>query len=312
MKRSIAVVALLGVAALVGWSLAQQPAARPQPAGAAAPPPEETAIREAATGYTAAFNKGDADALGAFWTEDAEYFGDDGTTVKGRAAIVGRFKTLFADKQGLIMKVTPTMIKLLGSSAALVDGTATLTEPKLGTSAVPFEAAWVKEADGRWRLSRVRDLSELSDEDDSNYGRLKELEWLVGDWTSEAATVSVAMTSKWNKNKNFLIVDQTVKVGGKDAVTVMKVIGWDPVEGHIRSWVFDSEGGFGSGIWSRAGNEWTEESEFRTRAGTDGSAVNVWRFVDENQFEWKAGNREVDGQPLPDAAVKYTRKAAAK
>jgi hypothetical protein len=95
-------------------------------------------------------------------------------------------------------------------------------------------------------------------------------------------------------------------------VAVTKYIGWDPAEGRIRSWVFDSEGGFGGGLWTRTGNEWTEETEFRNRAGEDGTAVNVWRFGDDNTFEWRASNREVDGRPLPDAAVKFARKAATK
>jgi hypothetical protein len=91
---------------------------------------------------------------------------------------------------------------------------------------------------------------------------------------------------------------------------VTKYIGWDPVEGRIRSWVFDSEGGFGSGLWTRSGNEWTEEVEFRNRVGSDGSARNLWRFGDDTHFEWRAVDRELDGQPVADAAVKFARKVS--
>jgi uncharacterized protein (TIGR02246 family) len=309
MTLRTAAVLLAGAVVLIGWSPAQPPSDRPQPAAVAADTPDAAALRKAGAAYATAFNSGDATAVAAFWTEDAEYFADDGTALKGRAAVAERFKALFAEKKGLTLTVTATTVKLLGPSAALVDGTATLTEPKGGSSSSPFESAWVKAADGRWLLSRVRDLSD-ADEKETNFDHLKQLEWLVGEWSSESAAVAVTLTCRWDKNRNFLVHDQTVKVGGKEAVTVTKYIGWDPAEGRMRSWVFDSEGGFGSGVWSRAGNEWTEEMEFRNRGGSDGSARNVWRFADDTHFEWKAVDREVDGQPVPDAAVKFIRKAA--
>jgi uncharacterized protein (TIGR02246 family) len=311
MTLRTAAVPLVGVVALIGIGLAQTPGGRPQPAGSAPVPssPEEAAIKEVIAAYAAAFNKGDAAAVAGFWTEDAEYIAGDGTALKGRAAVADRFKALFADKQGLTMAVTPTTIKMLGSAAALVDGTAKVIDPKAGADASPFESAWVKGADGRWLLSRVRDLSALGD-GDTNYDYLKELEWMVGEWANESATVAVTLTCRWDKNRNFLVHDQTVKVGGKDAVTVTKYIGYDPVEGRIRSWVFDSAGGFGSGLWSRAGNEWTEEVEFRNRGAADGSARNLWRFGDDTHFEWKSVDRELDGQPVADAAVKFVRKVS--
>jgi uncharacterized protein (TIGR02246 family) len=310
MTLRTAAVPLVGVVALVGWSLAQPPSGRPAPGAApTTASPEEAAIKEAIAGYTAAFNKGDAAAVAGYWTEDAEYISDDGTAAKGRAAVADRFKVLFADKQGLTLAVTPTTVKLLGSSAALVDGTAKVTDPKAGAAASPFESAWVKGADGRWMLSRVRDLS-APDDAETNFDNLKELEWLVGEWASESAAVAVTLSCRWDKNRNFLVQDQTVKVGGKDAVTVTKYIGWDSAEGRMRSWVFDSEGGFGSGMFTRSGNEWTEEVEFRNRGGSDGSARNLWRFGDDTHFEWKAVDRELDGQPVADAAVKFVRKVS--
>jgi uncharacterized protein (TIGR02246 family) len=312
MTLRTAVVLITGAAGLVAltvWATAQQPAERPRPAAAAPVSPEETAIRQTIASYVKAFNLGDATALGTFWTEDAEYFGDEGASSKGRAAITERFKALFAEKKGLVMTGSLTSVKLLGPSAALVDGTVTLTDPKGGTDTSPFESAWVKGADGRWVLSRVRDLSDI-EEKETNFEHLKPLEWLVGEWTGESAAMSVTLSCRLEKNRNFLVLDQAVKVAGKDVISVTKYIGWDAAEGHLRSWVFDSEGGFGSGEFSRTGNEWTEVVEFRNRGGTDGSAKNVWLFVDDNHFEWKAVEREVDGRPVGDVAVKYVRKAA--
>ena len=35
-----------------------------------------------------------------------------------------------------------------------------------------------------------------------------------------------------------------------------EVIGWDPHAKRLRSWVFDSNGGFGENMWVKDGNRW--------------------------------------------------------
>src|SRR4029077_4237669 len=108
--RTVAV-PLVGVVAAIGLCLAQTTGDRPRPAaGQAAAAPEEAAIKEEVAAYAAAFNKGDAAALAKFWTEDAEYVSDDGTTLKGRAAVSDRFKTLFAEKPGSTLAVTVSAV----------------------------------------------------------------------------------------------------------------------------------------------------------------------------------------------------------
>ena len=40
----------------------------------------------------------------------------------------------------------------------------------------------------------------------------------------------------------------------------MQIIGWDPAAKQIRSWVFDSDGAFGEGVWNKQGNRWYIQS----------------------------------------------------
>lgn len=42
-----------------------------------------------------------------------------------------------------------------------------------------------------------------------------------------------------------------VSVPSMDDLEGTQVIGWDPAAGTIRSWMFDSDGGFGEGTWSK-------------------------------------------------------------
>jgi hypothetical protein len=79
-----------------------------------------------------------------------------------------------------------------------------------------------------------------------------------------------------------------------------QVIGWDAAAGRIRSWVFDSEGGFGEGAWRRVGNQWIVDTTSTLRDGSQGSAVNVYTLIDDATFTWKSVDRQMSGRLLPD------------
>jgi hypothetical protein len=77
----------------------------------------------------------------------------------------------------------------------------------------------------------------------------------------------------------------------------------------MRSWVFDSHGGFGEGNWQRDGNRWVVACAGVLPDGGTGQATNIWEFVDPKTFVWRAVDREVDGQPVGDMDVKFVRKS---
>src|SRR6267154_1906929 len=66
-------------------SSAKAPAA--QPAAPVKTPSDEEAIRQAAVTYVKAYSQGDAKAVAAHFTADAEYVADDGRVFQGRDAI---------------------------------------------------------------------------------------------------------------------------------------------------------------------------------------------------------------------------------
>ena len=55
-----------------------------------------------------------------------------------------------------------------------------------------------------------------------------------------------------------------------------QVIGWDPAAGTIRSWMFDSDGGFGEGIWSKKDNSWIVKFSQVLPDGRKASATNIY------------------------------------
>jgi hypothetical protein len=64
--------------------------------------------------------------------------------------------------------------------------------------------------------------------------------------------------------------------------------------------VFDSEGGFGEGVWRRAGNQWIVDNTSTMSDGSQGSATNIYTVVDENTFTFKSVDRQVNGEPQED------------
>ena len=76
-------------------------------------------------------------------------------------------------------------------------------------------------------------------------------------------------------------------------------VGWDPIAGQIRSWTFDSDGGFGEGLWIQDGNQWLVKASFVLADGSRASALNVYTFVDNDTIRWQSTNREIAGELQP-------------
>ena len=79
----------------------------------------------------------------------------------------------------------------------------------------------------------------------------------------------------------------------------MQIIGWDPAAKQVRSWVFDSDGGFAEGRWTQKGGRWSITSTGTLPDGGKASSVNVITRVDDDQFKWKSLNRTAGGELLP-------------
>jgi hypothetical protein len=91
------------------------------------------------------------------------------------------------------------------------------------------------------------------------------------------------------------------------------MIGKDNNESAIRSWVFQSDGGFGGGIWTREGKKWTVDVAGVLADGSEMTATSVYIRVDDNTFSWQAIDQEVDGVAIPDSKpIKVTKQKVQK
>ena len=273
---------------------------------------DEQALRKAGQSYVEALNKGDGDALTAFWTLEADYTDAAGKQFRGRDAIAAIMKEAMAGLKGYKAKGRMHSIKFLRPEVAIEDGSLEYTAPDGSRTANRYLIVWLK-SEGRWLIGSARDLpAEAGDAPSLAYPRLSPFEWLVGEWEHGDAKNGMKLYCHWAPNKTFLLMDYTISRGDAEPFLVSQRVGWDPANGAIRSWVFDSLGGFGDAAWEREGNRWTVRSAGVLPDGGTGSAANSYEFVDPNTFVWRGTNRTVNGQPLTDSEVKFVRKISPK
>jgi hypothetical protein len=129
---------------------------------------------------------------------------------------------------------------------------------------------------------------------------LETLDWLVGSWAGTTEKGAVEFSCKFTKNNAFLVRSFRVLNESDVAMSGMQVVAWDPAKEMIRSWTFDSDGGFGEDTWTQADDRYTMRSKYTLADGGTGSAINVMTYVDDDNFRWKSTNREIDGELQPD------------
>jgi uncharacterized protein (TIGR02246 family) len=262
-------------------------------------PADEAALRGIAQAYSRAYNTGDARALAALFTDDAEMIDEDGERLRGRPMIEDVFRAMFKDRPGASIKIAPASLRFLGPDVAQEEGQTVVTVPgNPAPTTRHYTVLFVKQAN-RWIYSSVREEAVKAL---SHHQRLLELGWLVGEWVDESPDSVVRTTCKWTEDQNFLLRDFTVNVQGKPVMTVTERIGWDPSTRQIKSWVFDSEGGHGSGLWSRNGNEWVIKSTGVLPDGRTATATHVLTQVGPQSARWSSIERTVGDRVVADHA----------
>jgi uncharacterized protein (TIGR02246 family) len=261
------------------------------------PSRDEQAIRAADEAFTRAYNAGDAHALAEQFTKVAEVVDVDGLRYRGRDAIEQLFAATFRDNPGVTIAMTIDSLRFLGPEVAKEEGSSTITPARGGVPVSRrYTVLFVKQGE-RWLQDSVREEPEPRVRP---HDRLKELEWMVGDWVDEGPDSEVRVQCRWSADTNFLIRTFAVKHQGKTVMTVTQRIGWDPLARQIRSWEFDSEGGFGEGRWSRDGTRWVVKHTGVRPEGLAASATNILSKERPDLVRWVSTERVMGDESIPE------------
>jgi uncharacterized protein (TIGR02246 family) len=263
--------------------------------GEARPSAEEKTIRLADDAFVQEYNKADTKALLARFTEDAEVVEEDGTRYRGHNLIEERLAETFAANPGVKLQLQTDVIQFLSPDVVKEEGRTVIT-PASGSPESRRHTALLVRRDGRWLISSIR---EEPDPMVTPHDRLKELEWMIGEWVDEGSDSHVRVSCKWSEDDNFLIRTFTVKVQGKPVLTIHQRVGWDPLAQQIRSWEFDSEGGYGEGRWSRDGERWVIKHTGVRPEGVTASATHIVVRERPDLVRWEAVDRVIGGENVP-------------
>jgi uncharacterized protein (TIGR02246 family) len=269
-------------------------------ATAPAPSAEEKPIRDLLGTFAKAYSTPDLNALAANFTNDANVVDSAGETTRGKAAVVEMYASSFEESPGLNLEPKVEEIRFLTPDVARIEGLTRLsTRTGDATEFTRFSSLAVKR-DGKWLLAEIREYA-APVEDVSSYERLKELEWMVGDWVDESESVKAHSNVRWADNNSFLIRTYQVVVNGEKATSGTVFIGWDPQTGQIKSWLFDSNGGHGEGLWTRTDErEWVVMARGVLQDGRPTSATQIHVVLNKDSVKTSSIDRIVGGQTEPD------------
>lgn len=273
------------------------PAAQSVPAAQPAHQQDEQSIRQLADAFSRSYNVKDAKSLSALFAPDAEIVDENGNAFQGREDIEKVFGEIFKEHPKGKIEIAIKSIRFVAPATAIEDGTTTVThEANEPPERDRYMVVHVKQ-DGKWLMASARDLA---DEENTGQDQLQQLAWLIGDWVNESPDAVVETTYRWADNRFFILSDFTVQIGGKPAMTGSQRIGWDPLTKQIHSWVFDSQGGFAEGDWTREGNRWIVKMRGVTREGKPASSTNITTMSSKDRMTWQSRDRLIGGEKIPD------------
>lgn len=300
----ITISALATILAVSGATLAgaQQPTASPQTTGAGA---DEQSVRQVSQNLVAAFNAGDVDKVAALFFGGAELVDDAGNVHKGVTAIKDILRQFFEKFPGATSTMTADSVWMVGPAMAIEEGRRVVSAKNGQSAAATRYTLVLMKDEGAWKIAAAREG--LDEEAFSPHDRLKPLAWLLGDWVDEGSDAVVQITCKWSDDKNFLLVDFNAKVQGRPALKSTQRIGWDPLTQQIKSWVFDSDGGHGEGMWSQVDDHWVIKSTAVLPDGRTGSATIMLEPREKDSYVMKGFDRIRGGTAEPDFEVTIVR-----
>jgi len=309
-KTSFAVALSLGTLAGI-TSIAQDAATKPAETTVAAKPisPEQLALEteavKAAKQMSEAFNAGDADAVAAIFLPDGELIDDSGTVHLGHTEIKALVKAFQEAYPGAKTEAQVESVRGV-AGLVLVDGTRVITDKDgKGLSVLRFATIW-KKTDAGLKLASLRDVSEALPP--TPHEALEGLAWIVGEWVNESGDTKVNLNYRWDDNGNFIVGDVNITSGDQVLMKSFQRIAWDASQGKFRSWTFDSDGGFGEGVWNATANGLVMQNSAVGPDGLRGTATVKLVVQSKDRFTVEGIHRMSEGVEAPDYQYTVVRK----
>ena len=263
------------------------------------------AIQQSTEAYAKAFNSRDAKALAELYGTTAEVVTSSGRSLQGRENIAAAYAEFFNANPDASLQIDVTSVKRVTPTIAIEEGR---TETRLADEAPPIFSQYTAvhaEENGSWKLVSVRDTEVEPDDHGQN---LEQLSWLIGRWIDEADDSVLEIDCYWHESGSYLIRDFKVRVEGLIASSGTERIGWDPLRGRVRSWLFDDDGGMLEADWIRSDDHWTVTAKGFRADGKPTTATYVVTRLKDDAYHMASFNRLAGDQTLDDLDMTIVRK----
>ncbi|MFN3192797.1 MAG: YybH family protein [Aureliella sp.] len=260
------------------------------------------AIQNSIVGYLQAINAKDSVAAAQYWSVSGEWVADSGKKAVGRDAIEAALAKSFAgDASEIQLRLESVSIRAISSNVAMEDGTAVIQTPGLPDERSNYTVVHVREKDG-WKISAIRQTVDRNETSDASAPEgIEQLGWMVGTWHDDSDPEErIVIRCEWMPGKRAL--RRKFETGGESPEHLAtQIILWDAKQATLRSWVYDTAGNFGNGIWTRTNDAtWQVSSVLQSGSGQQLMSTNTYRAVNSNTFEFGSINRKVDGRDIDD------------
>jgi uncharacterized protein (TIGR02246 family) len=264
---------------------------------------QEAAIRATVNQFVTAYNAHDAKSLAALFLPQAQIVDDADNTVQGRAEIESLFTRVFTENPQTEIEVSVEAIRFVGDSLAIETGVTSTKPSEGGPPEIARYSVVHVQQNGKWSMGLVRDIPA----EPTHRDHLQALAWMVGDWIDESREGVVKTSCRWTNDESFLVQEITVHQAGREVMTISQRIGWDPLTKRFKSWVFDSEGGFGEGNWTPTETGWIIKA---TSVNSDGSSTSATSHIEPtglDHYVFRSVDRVVGNELLPPVEVRVVR-----
>jgi uncharacterized protein (TIGR02246 family) len=278
----------------------QAPAPTPEPARQLGSTPEEKAVLDGIAAFAKIYESANAKALAELFLDESMIVDPDGNATRGKAAVAAMYEEAFKENPGLKLESSVQDIRFLTPDLVRVEGKARLSVSRGDAAEFTGFTTLLARRDGKWRIAEIHEYAAPAEEV-SPYERLKELEWMVGEWVEEGDKANAHSTVRWADNQSFLLRTYSIEVQGEKPSTGTMIIGWDPQSGQIKSWLFNSEGGHGEGLWTRTSDkEWVVKATGVLRDGRPTSATQIQTMINKDSVKVSSIDRIIGGVVAPD------------
>ncbi len=266
------------------------------------------AVRESGEQLAKHFNAGKVDDVAGMFLPAGELIDEAGVVYRGQAEIKGLLGAFFKQFPGAKLAVDVESIRPVGP-VAIDEGTRTMTTADgMLKSRFRYIAVWANTEDG-WRLASFRDF--VDDPVPTPHDHLQPLAWLEGEWINEGADGKVSISYRWSEDKNYLLGEFQLKSAAGATRKSTQRVGWDPSTGRIRSWLFDSDGGFAEGFWTVIDDGIVIKSSSVNPDGTTATATLNITPTDKDHFSIEGTDRIVGGNLDDDFEITVVRRPPA-